>query len=316
MLETKAKWWAYKTEWGRIEGTKEALINSVKILDCDGKKIKKLKSGESLIIKVDFIVEERIKEPHFGVAIFREDGVYCYGPNTLFDGYKIDYLNKGKGWFSIRYKNIPLPPNNYRISVAIWDKKEILAYNYHSGLYKFKILGRNFNNQLFSTECRWDTKIQENLLNYDDILPLRVLKNIWKEKINYQNNIYIKEVEILDINDEPKSCFKTNKTLKLKIYLSGSNSGSYFLWIGIFREDGIYCHGRFKELDTNEKTLSLVYPNIPLLNGNYLISAGLFDIKRKKFLDCHHGLYPFKISSNLKDHGTIYCKHEWEWKLP
>ncbi len=315
MLETKVKWWAYKTEWGRVEGTGEAIINSAKILNFQHKKINSLKPGEDFIVKVDYIVKEKVKDPHFGVAIFREDGVYCYGPNTLFDNYRIDYLNEGIGWFEIRYKDIPLLPGNYRLSIAIWDKKEILAYNYHSGLYRFKIIGINLNNQLFNMRYKWDDKAQGSFSGSEHMLSLESLKNIWRKSLKYENDVYIKEIGILNINNKPESCFKTDEALKLKICISDIDANKCLLWVGIFREDGVYCHGAFKKLEKNEKEVFLTYPRILLLNGDYLISAGLFNIKRNKIITCNHGLYPFKIFSNLKDHGTVYCEHEWKWEL-
>ncbi len=316
MTSTLLKWWAYKEEWGKAEGTKEAIINSVRILNYKERETKSIKPCEDFIVKAEFTVNEKVREPHFGIAIFREDGVYCYGPNTLFDGYKMDYLNKDSGWFSIRYKAIPLLPSNYRLSVAIWDKKEILAYNYHSGLYKFKISGRNINNQLFNMKSVWNDNVQIKSSNYDDILCLRALKNFWRERTRLQNNIDIKGTEILDTNDKPKSHFKTNETLKLRIHLAGALSSDYLLWVGIFREDGIYCHGAFRKLEPSKKEVALIYPEILLLDGNYLISAGLFDIRKKRVITCNHGIYPFKILSDLKDHGTVYCEHEWKWELP
>src|SRR3989304_4190803 len=69
---------------------------------------------------LNFSVKTIIKDPHFGIAIFRKDGVYCYGPNTLFDGHKIPELKKGKGWFSLHYKKLWLAPGEYVLSVAIW----------------------------------------------------------------------------------------------------------------------------------------------------------------------------------------------------
>lgn len=315
MTETEFKWWADKKEWGRIEGTKEAIITSVKILNYNGKKINRIKPKEDFIVKAEFTVKEIVKEPHFGVAIFRKDGIYCYGPNTLFDGYKINYLNEGKGWFSIKYRSIPLLPGNYRLSVAIWDKKEILAYNYHSGLYKFKIIGKNFSNQLFEMAHKWDNRTQKSCLGYDNVL--NGIEDIWKKKVRYQNGLDIIRIKLLDINDKSELTFGTDTSLRLKVYLTeNKQTDRCVLWIGIFREDGIYCHGAFKELAKNEKEISLFYPKLLLLNGSYLISVGLFEIEEKKIIVCHHGIYPFKVATYLKDHGTVYCDHEWRWELP
>jgi len=109
-IKKQIKWWGDKREWGVICGTKETQIISVKILDGKGRIATKFAVGDKVTVKAEFGVYEEVKEPHFGVAILRDDGVYCYGPNTLFDGYKIEKLIKGKGWFSIKYGKMLLMP--------------------------------------------------------------------------------------------------------------------------------------------------------------------------------------------------------------
>ena len=316
MRGTELKWWAYKPEWGRIEGTREVIIRSVKVLDKQGNETYCFQPNQDFIVKVDFFVKEKVKEPHFGVAIFREDGVYCYGSNTLLDNHAFDYLNEGNGWFNIRYNNFPFLPGFYRISVAIWDKKEVLAYCYHSGFYKFKIEGINPHHQLFNMPYECSDSIQSNAFGYDNILSLQNLRDIWGKSLRYEDEVNIQRVEFLDVNNHKKKSFKTHDQLKIKVFFTDFKTRNRILWIGIFREDGIYCHGIFKKVEADEESFVLFYPKLPLLNGNYFVSVGLSDLEKRKIAVCHHGVYLFKILSDLKDHGTVYCGHEWNWLLP
>ncbi|MBU4251993.1 MAG: ABC transporter ATP-binding protein [Candidatus Omnitrophica bacterium] len=141
LVENTKKWVDDVTEWGKKLGTKEVIIESVEFINKWGLKCEKIKSREQLKIKVRFRAKNRVKEPHFGVAIFREDGVYCYGPNTAFDGHTIPELKPGRGYFILDCHKLLLAPGEYRISVAVWDKNETLAYDYHAGFYKLIVTG-------------------------------------------------------------------------------------------------------------------------------------------------------------------------------
>ena len=106
VVENTKKWADDIGNWGKKFGTKEIEINSVRFINRFGFECRNVKSGQPLKIKVDFAVKNTVKNPHFGIAIFRRDGVYCYGPNTEFDGYKIPELKPGRGWCVLSYKKL------------------------------------------------------------------------------------------------------------------------------------------------------------------------------------------------------------------
>ena len=116
------RWVEESSSWGYKLGTKEMLIDSVILRNKFGSQTNQIKSGDALSVRVNFTVRDAIREPHFGIAILREDGVYCYGPNTRFDGYFIPELNKGEGWFELLYNKVCLAPGTYKLSVALWDR--------------------------------------------------------------------------------------------------------------------------------------------------------------------------------------------------
>ena len=124
LVENTKKWADGISDWGKKIGTKEAEIESVEFINRFGFKVCKIRTGKYLKIKVNFYAKDKINKPHFGVAIFRDYGVYGYGPNTDFDRCRVKDLRPGKGYFTLTYRNIILAPGNYRVSVAIWDKNE------------------------------------------------------------------------------------------------------------------------------------------------------------------------------------------------
>lgn len=313
----KLRWWTDKRFWGKKEGSKEIEITEVKSYDSRGKQTNQFRSGEGFTVKAHFVVDKEIDEPHFGLAIFREDGVYCYGPNSSFDGHKIHKLNKGKGLFSIEYKSLLLKPGQYRFSAAIWDKDELWAYDYHVGFYKFEIKGENEDNQLLNLNYKWEPdhlwqKIKApQLKEVDSFFGV----NVQKQDKGGSSDIEISSIELMDSSDNSKTSFSTGEDLKMRLrFRFLKENRDYHLWLGLFRGDDIYCHGLTKQL--KEKELSLTYPKLPLLTGDYYFSIVIWQKDQKEPLLHRDKACVFKMFFLGQDHGTIYLDHSWKWKLP
>lgn len=320
MIAEGKKWWAFKKEWGKVSGSGDTEITSVRLLDKRNRERVTFKAGEDIIVRSEFMSHNTIREPHFGAAIFREDGLYCYGPNTLMDGYPIERIKQGQGWFSLRYKKVNLTPGEYRVSCGIWDKKEIMPYSYHPCCYKFEITGQIRQAGLLDLDCHWKNGRSFNGL-YNKAYPLGIfnvdnIEDRWRREED-SSWAKILNVGFTGSKSRLSPSYNTNQPLEIKIGLDIKRACTdTYLWLGIFRKDGVYCHGAFKPIGSREKEISLIYPRLPLLPTQYFVSAGIWQDKDKVFLSLHHACYPFDIVFNKADHGIIYLEHEWKWKLP
>lgn len=289
LVENTKKWADDVANWGRKLGTKEVVIDSVEFINRFGLRCNKINTAGSLKINVAFSVRNRIKEPHFGIAIFREDGVYCYGPNTGFDGHDIPELKPGRGYFTLEYKRLLLAPGNYRVSVAIWDKNETLAFNYHEGYYKLAVVG-------------YDNRNAE-LLN----IPFKT--SYLKDRIKETDKITVK---LFNSSSQEKDRFMTNEPVRFVIK-TGDNNGiarDSYLWLGIYRDDGIYCQSILAPFK-KDNHLEIFFPKLSLLPGSYNISAGFCNRLQQKFLIRHDNACSFQMVFNRQDHGTVYLTHKW-----
>ncbi|MFH1338283.1 MAG: Wzt carbohydrate-binding domain-containing protein [Candidatus Omnitrophota bacterium] len=314
---SKLRWWADKRFWEKKEGSKEARIVEVKTYNSNGKQTKRFKPGEKVSIRVGFVVDKEIEEPHFGIAIFRENGVYCYGPNTSFDGHSIDKLNKGEGFFRVDFKSPLLMPGKYRLSAAIWDKDELWAYDYHVGFYKFEVIGENKDAQLLNLRHIWEQgawwqKLKKSQSEKPDeaFNPVRQ-----REKDVSSSDINLSSAELFDSSDNPKSAFNTGEDLKIKLKFNVfKEPQDCYLWLGLFRCDDVYCHGILKKLEG--ETATVIYPDIPLLTGDYYLSVGVWKKKQREPLLYKCRVSVFKMTFWGEDHGTVYLEHSWKWQLP
>jgi ABC-type polysaccharide/polyol phosphate transport system ATPase subunit len=120
-------------------GTGEVVIRSVRLTDADGTPRAEFRNGETLRVEVEFETREPLDSPVMGVALFRDDGVYCYGPNTLFDG---QFTGRYDGRYVLvaSFEGLPLLGGRYEASVAFYDKQHVYAYAWHHRLYPFAVL--------------------------------------------------------------------------------------------------------------------------------------------------------------------------------
>jgi hypothetical protein len=318
LVKDTKKWADDISLWNRELGTKEVVIKKVELLNWFGVSCSHIKSGERLRIKVYFTAKNKVKELHFGIAIFREDGVYCYGPNTAFEGYKIPELKTGDGYFLLDCHEVWLAPGEYRFSVAIWDKREILAFDYHEGCYKFAVMGdAAFAGELLSIPVKGgsgndiSSKIKKEC--YEQASAIEDQRDIKTET----GEINEPSIKLLNHSGEEKDVFMTGESVACSINFIPplNNHGDSLLWLGFYREDGIYCQGIIRPLDRRTRC-EITFPDLPLLPGGYRIALGIWDSRAKEFLMLHHAARSFRMVSSCQDHGTIYLKHSWDWRLP
>jgi len=315
IFENTKKWADEPQNWGKILGTKEVVIEKVAFKTRFGFNCASLRSRAPLQIKVDFTALNDIKEPHFGVAIFRNDGVYCYGPNTAFDGKVFPILKKGKGSFTLNYQSVLLAPGDYRVSIAVWDKNEAVAFNYHDGCYKFSVNGEvDLSNQLLNMPLAGFSKLPSSLRK---IRPdLRALGNSWMQKSESPDTGpgYLK---VYNSSHEEKNKFRTGEFVKLSVFFPEGKEydPQNYIWVGFYRDDRIFCQGAVLKMGHANKT-EFIFRNLPLLPGEYRVSFGVWNEGKKKFLSFYHALYPLHMVFSKGDHGTVYLEHSWKVRLP
>lgn len=109
-------------------GSRNVFIRSVSILDQNGEETERLKSGEAFNIVIKYKAQEDIEEAAFGIGVFRNDGLQCYGTNTNIDHHKIS-LSKGEGKIIFMCQGNDLLEGEYLLDVAI-HKPDGFAYDY------------------------------------------------------------------------------------------------------------------------------------------------------------------------------------------
>jgi ABC-type polysaccharide/polyol phosphate transport system ATPase subunit len=134
-------------------GGREVEIQSVRLLDDRNHERHVFVPGERLTVELDVRAAESIEDFVFGIGLFTADGVSVYGTNTHIE----DFLPKrihGQATIRCEIENIRLVEGTYLLDVAV-HQRDGTPYDYHRGLYSFRIKSRIKDVGVYRPEHRW-----------------------------------------------------------------------------------------------------------------------------------------------------------------
>jgi ABC-type polysaccharide/polyol phosphate transport system ATPase subunit len=118
-------------------GSREAEIEQVELLRADGQAATVVESGQALTIRVRVRAVQPLRDFVFGIGIFTEDGVCCFGTNTLIEG-RTPHELTGTGEFTVAIERLDLVAGSYRLDVAV-HREDGVPYDYHRLMYGFRV---------------------------------------------------------------------------------------------------------------------------------------------------------------------------------
>ena len=125
------------------EPPKEVEILGVRFLGTDGGEHREFRTGENLVVAIDFLARRRVEEPSFGLYFFGMDGILYSGLHSNLEGYRIDGI-EGRGTAFVEIPSLPLMPNIFEVSVLVADRDGFARYDAHHRCYRLLVLqGRN-----------------------------------------------------------------------------------------------------------------------------------------------------------------------------
>ncbi len=120
-----------------VSGIDIVQINDLHMYDTDKKEISSIKFGETIKLKVSYLVsDESIEEAVLGVAIRRIDNEYICGINTKLDNIIIPW-KKGYNEMTLEYDAFNLIGGEYYFDVGIFDRAGIVNLDYRTKIKSF-----------------------------------------------------------------------------------------------------------------------------------------------------------------------------------
>ncbi|MEE9174718.1 MAG: ABC transporter ATP-binding protein [Thermodesulfobacteriota bacterium] len=140
-----------KTRWG----DKRVVITDVKFFDKFGNENRKFNSRDPMKIKIYYKATAIVKNPIFGIAIYSENDVLCYGTNTYLKDFTIDSI-AGDGYIDLDIKKLNMLEGKYLLTVAVHSLEH--TYDWLDKQFSFNVIKSGQDDGLFDIPCRWKVK--------------------------------------------------------------------------------------------------------------------------------------------------------------
>lgn len=138
-----------KTRWGN----KKVEITDVRLIDKFGKESTTFNSGDSLKIQIYYANHMSIEHPVFGIAIYTENGIHCFG--TTSKESKLKFFGSEGEHVDVTIKPIPFLIGKFLVTVAVANEMITEHYDWRDKEYSFYVLNTTRNEGLVNMQCEW-----------------------------------------------------------------------------------------------------------------------------------------------------------------
>jgi hypothetical protein len=135
-------------------GAREIELTAVRLLDDRGRERHVYATGETVTVALSIEARKPLDDFVFGIGIFTADGVSVYGTNTHLEEFVSERV-QGGAEVRVVLEHLRLVEGTYLIDVAA-HKRDGTPYDYHRGLYSFRIRSRVKDVGAYRPEHRWE----------------------------------------------------------------------------------------------------------------------------------------------------------------
>ncbi len=118
-------------------GKREVEIRKVTLRSPGGEEKHVFHPEEGMVIEMEVVAREPLKDFVFGIGIFNSQGISCYGTNTDLEDFEPLSISGG-GKVTCRIERLSLINGTYYLDVAA-HKRDGYPYDYHRSLYSFLV---------------------------------------------------------------------------------------------------------------------------------------------------------------------------------
>jgi len=116
----------------------------------------KLKTGDDLVIDIEFDADETTHEPYLMIQIFKEDGPLVFATNTARDSFSLNEI-KELGKIRISFSKIHLLTGDYYMNIELWGGRLVECLEKQERCGRFSVVSKSKDGTgLVRMEHRWE----------------------------------------------------------------------------------------------------------------------------------------------------------------
>jgi lipopolysaccharide transport system ATP-binding protein len=126
------------TKRGVRQGTLEAAITSVDLLDLQGQPAEKIESGDGLVVRLHYKLLQPIHDMALLVGIFNDNHMKCFEAAIPSTASTFGTLSP-EGTITCTLKSLPLLRGQYFVNVGLYPTNWSVIYDYHWEMHVFVV---------------------------------------------------------------------------------------------------------------------------------------------------------------------------------
>ncbi len=141
---------------GNRWGSREAEITSVEVLNGNGKAQTLFDPQEDITVRIRYRSKVALDDVVLGLALYRTDGVYIYGTNSLLDKTGVVKL-EGTGTIDLNMRRVGLNQGEYSVDLAL-HRPDGFSYDFWRNTCTFTISERRSEVGIISLDHEWQIR--------------------------------------------------------------------------------------------------------------------------------------------------------------
>jgi ABC-type polysaccharide/polyol phosphate transport system ATPase subunit len=133
-------------------GTRDIVIDRVEILDGKGKQAHEYRTGEPMILRLNYHAARPVKDPVFGFGFYNQMGFMVYGTNTRLRDMDITSVD-GEGTVEFRLESLNMLDGMYYVSVAAHTRDGLTNYHWLDKMHDFEMVSAGKESGYLTMEC-------------------------------------------------------------------------------------------------------------------------------------------------------------------
>lgn len=135
-------------------GNQKVEFTDIYMLNQAGEKKNLVRTGEGIKFVVEYRSSDKEIDGTFGIGIYKDGDIYCYGTNTDIE------LNKtlsvgGEGKLEIEIPNLQLLAGKYNVNIAVHSRDAIEIYDYIWNVIEFQVFNTKGDDGLYRMQSVW-----------------------------------------------------------------------------------------------------------------------------------------------------------------
>jgi ABC-2 type transport system ATP-binding protein len=133
-------------------GNREIVIERVDILNGEGKRVQRFRTGEPMVLVLYYHAPRPVEDPVFGFGIYDPMGLMVYGTNTRLRGVDIPRV-EGRGKVEFHLSSLSMLDGRYYLSVAAHTRDGMTNYHWLDKLFYFDVASPGKDSGYLAMEC-------------------------------------------------------------------------------------------------------------------------------------------------------------------